>query len=120
MHDLISSLLHDALYAMGTLLATALVGLVASWAKKNGVELTAAQHDLLMKVAEDGIAYAEEKIANGTGGDKLEHAIGFVTDRTGVSREEARTAIHAALPGSGQGATHDADPIPGLERAIAK
>lgn len=120
MHELLQKVLQDALLAMGTLLATALVGLVATWAKKHGVELTQAQHDFLMQLAQEGIAYAEEKATSGAIAKdaKLEAAIDYVTTNADVSRSDAHSAIHAALPDTGKGATApDPMKVPGLDRA---
>lgn len=106
MHEAITNLLHEALLGVGTLLATALVGLVLSWMKKHGIEATAAQHDFLMKLALDGIAFAEEKAAHiGEDRSKSELAVQFVVDRSSLAPGEAHDLIHAALPGSGFGAT---------------
>lgn len=115
------SVLHPVLLAVGSLLATALVGLVASVLKKNGIELTTAQHDFLTKIVNEGIDYAEEKAAAATtpggpgpsGAQKHAMAVAYIQAKLPeVTTAAASDAIHANLPDSGSGATA-IDPVSG-------
>lgn len=117
------AILLTALKILGPILVTALIGLVAQVLKKNGIDMTAAQHDFLVKVATEGINYAEEKAANQTpkgsttspitGSSKLALAVQHVQSTIpGTTLEVANAAIHAALPDSGAGATA-VDPVSG-------
>lgn len=121
MHDLLISVLHPILLSLGSLLAAALVGLVASFMKKNGIEMTAAQHDLLTKIVNEGIDYAEEKAANAGGGSgtaKHAMAVAYIQAKLpDVTSVQASDAIHANLPTSGSGAgaanSPTVDPVSG-------
>lgn len=107
MHDWINGILTDALHAAAVLLAGMIVAAIGSWMKKKGIEMTQAQHDFLTKVVEEGIHYAEEKVANGSAVADSKHDLArdYVVERTGVADVVASDAIHAALPRLNLGAT---------------
>lgn len=108
------AILHSALLAIGSLLATAVLGLVAQVMKKNGIEMTAAQSDYLSKIVHEGINYAEEYVAKGKGApnaptDKLALATSYIAaKRPDLTPAEISDAVHAHLPDSAaSGATYD-------------
>lgn len=108
----LTGILHTIILALGSLLAAALTAAATNFARKNGVELSAAQHDLLVKIVGEGINFAEEKVASEQAAPAQKHqlAVGYVQAAVpGLSHQEASDAIHAALPDSGQGATAASD-----------
>lgn len=106
-------ILHSVLLGIGSLLGTALLALVASFMKKNGIEMTAAQSEFASKIVHEGIGFAEEwaakKASPPPAAAKLEVATNYVTARTSLTNEQAVDAIHAHLPSSASqaGATFD-------------
>lgn len=105
-----TEIMHTVLAYAEPLLVTMLIGLVAQWMKKNGIDMTVQQRDYFTKVVTDGIHLVEEKAANGsgvsTGAAKHAAAVAYVQEKIpGTSTKDASDAIHAALPETGHGAT---------------
>lgn len=112
------AILHHLMVVLASALALALTNYLVAQAKRNGIEIDAAEQKAIRDNAEAAALFAEEKaadyaqrgLAKLTSSDKLHVALAYLRARhPAIDPSHAEDEIHAALPAAGLGAT-DYDP----------
>lgn len=105
----ISAFLHNVFAFVASAAATALTAFLVGLAKKNGIQITSEQQDVMKEYSNQAIMFAEEWAAklgeSKNGAKKLEIAKSFLMSHMPkISEKQAEDSIHAALPESPFGA----------------
>lgn len=114
------AILHNIMLALASAFALALTNYLVAQAKRNGIEIDAAEQKAIRDNAEAAALFAEEKaadyaqrgLAKLTSTDKMRVALAYLRARhPAIDPSRAEDEIHAALPSVGIGATApDYDP----------